>query len=46
MSPDRNGDVMSGQNNSDDDFLDDDFVVEGLADLGPRDDLGLLFTPA
>ena len=37
---------MSGQNNSDDDFLDDDFVVEGLADLGPRDDLGLLFTPA
>ena len=37
---------MSGTNNNDDDFLDDDFVVEGLADLGPRDDLGLLFTPA
>ncbi|MFO0314382.1 MAG: hypothetical protein ACK539_14265 [Planctomycetota bacterium] len=37
---------MSGPNSNDDDFLDDEFVVEGLADQGPRDDLGLLFTPA
>ena len=37
---------MSGQNTSDDDFLDDEFVVEGLADQSPRDDLGLLFTAA